>query len=95
MSDNVLLAPRKTRTLRFAYASALGSRLLVLMSDRGIADVCSGDDELDLLRQARSRFPGVRLVADQGLHSCWVTAVQRRFDERIEWLASQTPLDLG
>ena len=69
--------------------------VLVLMSSRGVVDVLfdGGDPRrAGMLQPARSRFPGTRLLPDDGTHGSWAAAVGARIDGMTAAFA--VPIDL-
>ncbi len=79
--------------MRYAYVESSCGPLLVLMSDRGVVDVISGDSSTQMLSRAVRRFPDIGFIPDRGTHSTWVAAVTRR----VEMASGDSiiPLDLG
>ena len=74
--------------------SSLG-RLLVVMTDRGVVDVISGDSLKQLLSAAVARHPGAGFIPDRGAHGEWVAAVVRRVEMPGASIAVPYDLDAG
>ena len=72
----------KPHTLRYAFAATCVGRVAVLMSDRGVVDLCLVDDDRELAREMQMRFPDAALVDDAGVHRSWIRAVVTRLECR-------------
>jgi len=69
--------------LHYAVLPTRVGSVLVVMSSRGVVDVVfdGGDPgHSGLLQPIRSRFPGTRLLPDDGTHGSWAAAVGARID---------------
>ena len=65
---------------RYTCAESRLGPLLVVMTDRGVVDVISGDNFRQLLSAAIARHPGAGFVADGGAHADWAAAVVKRLE---------------
>ncbi len=80
--------------LRYACVPLLGGCAAVVMSERGVVDVCFAGSDVDLVRELRVRFREAALAPDAGLRRAWVDAVVRRFHQQASGDSAGFPLDL-
>jgi hypothetical protein len=69
--------------LHYAVLPTRVGSVLVLMSSQGVVDVVPGGRDsghAGIVQQVRSRFPGTRLLPDDGTHGSWTAAVAARID---------------
>ena len=78
---------------RYAFAESSVGRVLVVMSEQGVADIISGDSPKEMLSAALARHPGSGMIPDRGAHAVWVAAVVRRIE--LPGCGYSIPLDLG
>ena len=78
---------------RYACADSSAGRLLVVMTERGVVDVVSGERTTQMLAAAKLRHPGAVFADDCGVHAEWVAAIVRRID--TPGARAEVPYDLG
>lgn len=66
--------------LRYAFTSACGGRVVVVMSESGVVDVCLAESDSELLRRLQLMYADSTLVPDKGVHRSWVRAIAQRLE---------------
>ena len=80
--------------IAYTLASSTLGRLLVATTERGVCLVVFGDEDDELVAEARRRFPRAQLSPARGEHAEWVAAVVRLVDAPADSDAARAlPLD--